>query len=205
MPQQGQCRGWLATANVTSTRHDLRQPRFRGTGNLALREDDFARIPNGAYLASVISSDDELELPALAGLYTRTPVEEHITRYACTGHYFYLLANGNAVNFLHGASVGTFILLVQAATQPALGSAQAARYLRTFPPPTRVPAPPAHYWPPAGHTPAPFSLESPISTAPPICQAAALGQLRSDGSPPPTVLNAPCRSAYELIQRISGA
>jgi adenosylhomocysteinase len=30
------------------------------------------------------------------------------------GHYFYVLAGGNAVNFLHGASVGTFIFLVQA-------------------------------------------------------------------------------------------
>lgn len=30
------------------------------------------------------------------------------------GHYFYMLAGGNAVNFLHGASVGAFIFLVQA-------------------------------------------------------------------------------------------
>lgn len=30
-----------------------------------------------------------------------------------TGHYFYLLNRGNAVNFLHGASVGPFIFLVQ--------------------------------------------------------------------------------------------
>ncbi|GAA1004979.1 hypothetical protein Aple_035640 [Acrocarpospora pleiomorpha] len=84
------------------------------TGNLALREDDFSRLANGAYIASVTSSDDELELSALGGLYARTPVGDHITRYARTGHYFYILADGNAVNFLHGASVGAFILLVQA-------------------------------------------------------------------------------------------
>lgn len=30
-----------------------------------------------------------------------------------TGHHFYLLNGGNAVNFLHGASVGPFIFLVQ--------------------------------------------------------------------------------------------
>lgn len=84
------------------------------TGNLALRHHDFAGLPNGAYLASVTSSEDELELDALAGVYERSPVAEHVTRYATVGHYFYVLADGNAVNFLHGASVGAFIFLVQA-------------------------------------------------------------------------------------------
>jgi adenosylhomocysteinase len=90
------------------------------TGNLALGEEDFALIANGAYIASVTSSDDELELAALDGLYERTPTGEHITRYARTGHYFYVLADGNAVNFLHGASVGAFIFLVQAEILAAL-------------------------------------------------------------------------------------
>jgi adenosylhomocysteinase len=90
------------------------------TGNLALREEDFALIANGAYIASVTSSDDELELAALDSLYERTPAGEHVTRYARTGHYFYVLADGNAVNFLHGASVGAFIFLVQAEILAAL-------------------------------------------------------------------------------------
>lgn len=55
-------------------------------------------------------------------LYERTPAGENITRYARTGHYFYLLADGNVVNFLHGASVGAFIFLVQAEILAALGS-----------------------------------------------------------------------------------
>lgn len=84
------------------------------TGNLALKEDDFAAVANGAYIASVTSSDDELELESLDGLYMRTPAGEHITRHARTGHYFYVLADGNAVNFLHGACVGAFAFLVQA-------------------------------------------------------------------------------------------
>ncbi|MBA9001942.1 adenosylhomocysteinase [Thermomonospora cellulosilytica] len=92
------------------------------TGNLALREDDFAKVANGAYIASVTSSDDELELAALDGLYEKTSTGEHITRYARTGHYFYVLADGNAVNFLHGASVGAFIFLVQAEILAALGA-----------------------------------------------------------------------------------
>lgn len=84
------------------------------TGNLALRHDDFTGLPNGAYLASVTSSEDELELDALAGVSEQTQVAEHVTRYHTVGHFFYVLAGGNAVNFLHGASVGAFIFLVQA-------------------------------------------------------------------------------------------
>ncbi|MEU8495285.1 adenosylhomocysteinase [Streptomyces sp. NPDC006656] len=84
------------------------------TGNLALRQGDFTALRNGAYLASVTSSEDELELGSLHGLYQRTPVGEHLTRYEITGHYFYVLADGGAVNFVHGAAVGTYIHLVQA-------------------------------------------------------------------------------------------
>jgi adenosylhomocysteinase len=58
------------------------------TGHLALRGDDFASLVNGAYVASVTSSEDELELDALNGVYQQTPVAEHITRYDITGHYF---------------------------------------------------------------------------------------------------------------------
>ncbi len=68
---------------------------------------------NGAYLASVTSSDDELELGALDGIYRQSRSGPHLTRYTTIGHYFYVMADGNAVNFLHGASVGTFIHLVQ--------------------------------------------------------------------------------------------
>ncbi len=84
------------------------------TGNLALRASDFAHLGNGAYIASVTSADDELELVGVEGLYERSPVSDHITRYATAGHYFYMLNDGNAINFLHGASVGAFIYLVQA-------------------------------------------------------------------------------------------
>jgi adenosylhomocysteinase len=84
------------------------------TGNLALRRDDFRSLANGAYLVSVTSSEDEVELCALAEVYEQTQVAEHVTRYHTVGHYFYVLAGGNAVNFLHGACVGAFIFLVQA-------------------------------------------------------------------------------------------
>jgi adenosylhomocysteinase len=84
------------------------------TGRLALRGEDFTLLKNGAYVATVTSSEDELELSGLPDGYIRASSGDHITRYQTTGHYFYLLNHGNAVNFLHGASVGPFIFLVQA-------------------------------------------------------------------------------------------
>lgn len=91
------------------------------TGNLALRSADFALLSDGAYLASVTSSDDELELTALDGHYDRQQAGPHLTKYADHRHYFYMLNDGNAVNFLHGASVGPYIYLVQAEILAALG------------------------------------------------------------------------------------
>jgi adenosylhomocysteinase len=90
------------------------------TGNLSLRAEDFRQLPNGAYVASVTSSEDELELDSLQDSYDRAVVAPHVTRYSVIGHYFYVLAGGNAVNFLHGASVGTFIFLIQAEIIAAL-------------------------------------------------------------------------------------
>ncbi|MEU5607508.1 adenosylhomocysteinase [Streptomyces sparsogenes] len=84
------------------------------TGAISLRAEDFPHLRNGAYVATVTSSEDELELGGLPDVYTRTLVGDHVTRYQTTGHYFYLANGGNAVNFLHGASVGPFIFLVQA-------------------------------------------------------------------------------------------
>jgi adenosylhomocysteinase len=84
------------------------------TGAISLRSEDFSTLRNGAYVATVTSSEDELDLASLPGVYDRSRDTEHITRYQTTGHYFYLLNGGNAVNFLHGASVGPFIFLVQA-------------------------------------------------------------------------------------------
>ncbi|WP_030813614.1 adenosylhomocysteinase [Streptomyces sp. NRRL F-2799] len=84
------------------------------TGALSLRGEDFPELKNGAFVATVTSSEDELELSGLPDYYNKAVAAEHITRYETTGHYFYLLNGGEAVNFLHGASVGPFIFLVQA-------------------------------------------------------------------------------------------
>ncbi|WP_308267975.1 hypothetical protein [Yinghuangia soli] len=84
------------------------------TGARALRGDDFPLLRNGAYVATVTNSEDELDLAGLPDTYTETAAGAHVARHETTGHYFYLLNGGNAVNFLHGASVGPFIFLVQA-------------------------------------------------------------------------------------------
>ncbi|MDJ1133939.1 adenosylhomocysteinase [Streptomyces iconiensis] len=84
------------------------------TGALSLHGEDFPHLRNGSYVATVTSSEDELDLAGLPDVYTRTLVGDHVTRYRTTGSYFYLLNGGDAVNFLHGASVGPFIFLVQA-------------------------------------------------------------------------------------------
>lgn len=84
------------------------------TGAVSLRGEDFSHLRNGAYVATVTSSEDELDLAGLPDVYTRTVVGDHVPRYQTTGHYFYLANGGNAVNFIHGASVGPFIFLIQA-------------------------------------------------------------------------------------------
>ncbi|MEV0301541.1 adenosylhomocysteinase [Streptomyces prasinus] len=84
------------------------------TGAMSLRGDDFPRLRQGAYVATVTSSEDELDLAALPACYETSSAGEYITRYRSPGgHLFYLLNDGDAVNFLHGASVGPFIYLVQ--------------------------------------------------------------------------------------------
>jgi len=45
--------------------------------------------------------------------YEERRLGPHVTRLSDGGHYFYLLNDGNAVNFVHGAAVGPFIFLVQ--------------------------------------------------------------------------------------------
>jgi adenosylhomocysteinase len=84
------------------------------TGNLALRAEDYSHVNNGAYIATVTSSDDELDLTGIERFYQTKKLSDRATLYSTPGHYFYLLNEGNAVNFVHGAVVGPFIQLVQA-------------------------------------------------------------------------------------------
>jgi adenosylhomocysteinase len=87
---------------------------FCATGNQSLSNHDFNRIKNGAFIFSVTSSDDELELSRADSNFEVSPVTEHISRYERLGQYFYLANRGDAINFIHNAEVGPYIYLVQA-------------------------------------------------------------------------------------------
>ncbi|MFE9992949.1 adenosylhomocysteinase [Streptomyces sp. NPDC005381] len=123
---QAHALGFRTSASTTEAVHDAELV-LCATGNLALRHEDFAALRNGAYLGSVTSSEDELELGSLDDLYERHPVGPQLTRYDVTGHYFYVLADGGAVNFVHGAAVGTYIHLVQAEILAATAALSHAR------------------------------------------------------------------------------
>ncbi len=47
------------------------------TGAVSLRGEDFSHLRNGAYVATVTSSEDELDLAGLPDVYTRTQVGDH--------------------------------------------------------------------------------------------------------------------------------
>jgi adenosylhomocysteinase len=93
------------------------------TGNRSLSEADLEHLRRGAYVASVTSSDDELEMAALTA-WDRAEVDPQVVRYSRGEQHFFLLNDGNAVNFVHGAVVGPFIHLVQAEMLVAIWSLQ---------------------------------------------------------------------------------
>ncbi len=86
---------------------------FSATGNRCLTINDFKKLKNGCYIVSVTSSDDEMDLTYVESEYTKDESLPFITRYSNDKNYFYLINNGNAVNFIHGAIMGDFIHLVR--------------------------------------------------------------------------------------------
>ena len=86
---------------------------FCATGSRALDIMKLRDLKRGAFLASVTSSDDEFDLRFIGGEYAHNIVTGHITKYSKRGHHFYLLNDGNAINFLYSAAVDKYIYLVQ--------------------------------------------------------------------------------------------
>ncbi len=84
------------------------------TGNRSLVSDDFQYVKNGAFLFSVTSSDDEFDKGWLKNNYKKTIIIPYIAKYQRGSQYFYLLNDGEAINFVHGTTVGEYILLVHA-------------------------------------------------------------------------------------------
>ncbi len=84
------------------------------TGNKSLSKENYSELKSGSWLFSVTSSDDELDKEWLEEHYKREQVSRYVAKYSRGKHYFYLLNDGNAINFIHGTTVGDFILLVHA-------------------------------------------------------------------------------------------
>ena len=85
---------------------------FLATGNHSLNINDFRKIKNGTYVFAVTSSDDELDSSYLDKEYEIEEVVHYIFKYGNENNYFYLVQNGNAVDFIHHAVMYDFIYLV---------------------------------------------------------------------------------------------
>jgi adenosylhomocysteinase len=83
------------------------------TGSHAMGGPQFARLRDGAYVASVTSADDELVLSELEPGYAALEVADRVVEYRRRNHAFFLLNGGNAINFLHGGVLGPAIHLVE--------------------------------------------------------------------------------------------
>lgn len=102
---------------------------FCATGNQSLSNHDFNQIKNGAFIFSVTSSDDELDLRKADSNFTINPVTSSIARYERLGQYFYLANGGNAINFIHNAELGPYIYLVQGEVIRAISYLETSRPL----------------------------------------------------------------------------
>ncbi|MGO4355215.1 adenosylhomocysteinase [Rhizobium sp. RAF36] len=86
------------------------------TGNKSLDLRGFGMLQSGCVVASVTSADDEFDLGSLSRGYIRTEIEKNYVRYEenrGSGRHFFLIADGNAANFIHGAVIGPAIQLIE--------------------------------------------------------------------------------------------
>lgn len=87
---------------------------FCATGNQALTVQDTHHLKGHSYVFSVTSADDELD-PLLFQRCDSIQREAHFSRVRFGERTLHFGNHGNAVNFIHGAEVGPYIYLVQAA------------------------------------------------------------------------------------------
>lgn len=83
------------------------------SGNKSLKESDFYRLKHYSFVCSVTSADDEFNFGNIRDdmPYRSTNAAGEIF-YNGDKKIFHLLNEGNAINFLHGAVLGTYIYLV---------------------------------------------------------------------------------------------
>lgn len=86
------------------------------TGNKALQAQHFRLLRPDTVVASVTSSDDELDLSGIEVTHQRYEHSTHIVEYVTKADdqvAFWLINDGNAANFLHGAVIGPAIQLIE--------------------------------------------------------------------------------------------
>jgi len=98
---------------------------FSATGSRALGMRHLRLLRAGAFLAAATSGDDEFDLAGLASLgsgYAREEAAPGVSRVrGGPGKEFFLLGDGNAVNFSHASAIGPAIHLVKAELAAAAG------------------------------------------------------------------------------------
>lgn len=104
------CKAVRSTHELTSTSEVI----FCATGSGGMGIQNFRSVKNGTYIASVTSSDDEFDFTFLDAEYDKTELNQYIAKYTSSNNYFYLINDGNAVNFLFNAAIGNFMYLVHA-------------------------------------------------------------------------------------------
>lgn len=87
---------------------------FCATGNKSLDLAWLAKVKRGAYIFSVTSADDEFDFSGISKEYRSEKISDNTTRFYKFENSFYLVNDGNAVNFMHNAVVVEFIHLVKA-------------------------------------------------------------------------------------------
>lgn len=105
------------------------------TGQKALRAEHFRQLRPETVVASVTSSDDELDLAGVDATHQRYEHSTHIVEYVSRADddaAFWLINDGNAANFLHGAVIGPAIQLIEGEKLAAIATLSAN------------PPPPAH-------------------------------------------------------------
>lgn len=89
---------------------------FSATGNGALCVYDFMLLRDGCFVASVTSADDEFDLTGCGRSFiVEKDTSGHSTyrKREDSDRYFYMLHDGEAINFKHNAVLGPYIYLVQ--------------------------------------------------------------------------------------------
>ena len=106
------------------------------TGNKALDLRGFASLIQGCVVASTTSADDEFDLESLRAGYRAEQLNGRLTIYRETRNtgrerHFFLVANGDAANFLDGAVIGPAMQLIEGEKLAAIRALIDRRFVQT--------------------------------------------------------------------------